>query len=536
MLGGLLSAGAQAHTSSVGYENAGPGAVTFWYGTYHSGVSATEGSLLVTGTGGYSSTVPFTLLVGTKPTGLIDGTTNFYSDGTTLVGTPNTTIVNWQGATFTGLTPDSYTFTYQPIGNPSSTWAPIDNVILSSSVTLTSADLGGGLFSPNANTRSSGAAQVLDSLVGSASGELATALAALAALSPDQQAVALQHIAPQTNRALSLASAQTVNGALDTVQIRMDAVRTTGFTPSLMDDYMSGKLMLASADSGAGLVSDDTPLTRGVWGKLFGSEARQGANGGFAGYKANTYGLSVGTDTLVNNNWVLGAAFTFADTDVGLRDSFAGDGSDIKTYQLTGYFTRDYGKWYLEGMLAYARQKFDSVRNTTISGIAQSSFNGDQLATRLTAGMPWAANDKVTLTPSAGLEVNHFRQDGYTESGAGPLSMVVNEQSATRVRSVLGGKVASKFALSGGAVLKPSVHAYWRHEFKNGGVNTTSTFTGGGATFLTPGQKLARNTLNIGGSLVYEKSETFSLSLQLDGERAPHYGSASGQIVGLWRF
>lgn len=531
-----MSTGIQAHTSSVGYESAGPGSATFWYGTYHSGVSATEGSLQVTGAGGYSATVSFTLLVSAKPTGLVDGTTNFYSDGSTLVGTYGGTIYSWQGATFTGLTPDTYTFTYQPISDPSATWEPIDSVILSSSVVLTSADLGGGLFSPNANHRSSGAAAVLDSLAGSASGDLATALTALSALSAEQQAVALQHIAPQTNRALSLASAQTVNGALDTVQIRLEAVRTSGFESTLMDDFLSGKVMLASMDSGAGLVSDDAPLTHGVWGKVFGSEARQGANGGFAGYKANTYGLSLGTDTLVNNNWVLGAAFTFANTDVGLRDNFAGDGSDIKTYQLTGYFTRDFGKWYLEGMLAYARQEFDSVRNTTISGVAQSSFNGDQWATRVTAGRPWAANDKVTLTPSVGLEVNHYQQDGYTESGAGPLSMVVNEQSATRVRSVLGGKVSSKFAMSDGAVLKPSVHAFWRHEFKNGGVNTTSTFTGGGATFLTPGQKLARNTLNIGGSLVYEKSKTFSLSLQLDGERAPHYGSASGQIVGLWRF
>lgn len=548
VLGGLLSTGVQAHTSSVGYENAGPGSVTFWYGTYHSPAeaTATEGSLLVTGTGGYSVTVPFNLLVYTKPSGLIDGTNNFYSNGTTLVGTYGGTILAWQGTTFTGLEEGTYTFTYQAIDDPSSTWDPGSDgsngsppsPIRTSSVTLSSSDVGGGggLYSPNANNRSSGAAAVLDSLVSSASGELATALTALSALSADQQAVALQHIAPQTNRALSQASAQTVSGALDTVQVRMDAVRTSGFTPSLMDDYLSGKLMVASSDSGAGLVSDDTPLTHGVWGKVFGSEARQGAHGGFAGYKANTYGLSLGTDTLVNNKWVLGAAFTFADTDVGLRDGFTGDGSDIKTYQVTGYFTRDFGPWYLEGMLAYARQQFDSVRNTTISGVAQGSFNGDQWATRLAAGRPWAVNDKVTLTPTVGLEVNHYQQDGYTETGAGPLSMTVDEQSATRVRSVVGGKVASRFALDGGAILKPSVHVFWRHEFKNSGIDTTSTFTGGGASFLTPGQKLARNTLNIGGSLVYEKSKTFSLSLQVDGERAPHYGAASAQVVGLWRF
>ncbi|MGH6647841.1 autotransporter outer membrane beta-barrel domain-containing protein [Aquabacterium sp.] len=542
VLGSLLSAGVQAHTSSVGYESAGPGSVTFWYGTYHSSAeaTATEGSLLVTGGGGYSVTVPFTLLVYAKPSGLIDGTNNFYTNGTTLIGTYSGTILAWQGTTFTGLAEGTYTFTYVPINNPSATWNPggTNSPIRSSSVTLTSADVGGGsgLFSPNANTRSSGAAGVLDSLAGSATGELGAAIAALAALPASQQAAVLQHIAPQTNRALGAASAQTVSGALDTVQVRMDAVRTQGFVTSLMEDMLQGQVMLASADSGAGLVTDDAPRTRGVWGKVFGSEARQGLNGGYAGYQANTYGLSLGADTLVNNQWVLGGAFTYASTDVALRDSFAGDGSDIKSYQLTGYATRDFGPWYLEGMLAYARQDFNSVRNTVVSGIAQGDFKGDQWAARLSAGKPWAVSDKVTLTPSVGLEANRFQQDGYTETGGGPLSLNVDEQSATRVRSVLGVKAATRFDLTGGAVLTPAVHAFWRHEFKRGGVDTTSTFTGGGASFLTPGQKLARNTLNIGGSLVYEKSKTFSLSLQIDGERSPHYGAASAQVVGLWRF
>jgi fibronectin-binding autotransporter adhesin len=160
LIGSLALPNGYAHTTSVGYENAGPGSVTFWYGTYHNPTSYTEGSLLVVGTHGYSSTVTFTTLVSAKPTGLIDGTTNFYSDGTALTGTPTTTIENWQGATFTGLSPDTYTFTYQPISSPTSTWRPTDSVILSSSVTLTATDLGGGLYVPRSNHITGGAATV----------------------------------------------------------------------------------------------------------------------------------------------------------------------------------------------------------------------------------------------------------------------------------------------------------------------------------------------------------------------------------------
>lgn len=134
---------AQAHTTSVGYENAGPGAITFWYGTYHVGTNFTEGSFSLVGQDvTYNSTVTFSTVTSVRPTGLIDGTTNFYSDGTQLIGTANRVIASWQGVSFTNLSAGTYVFTYIPIGMPTSTWQPIDNVILSSQVTLSAADLG----------------------------------------------------------------------------------------------------------------------------------------------------------------------------------------------------------------------------------------------------------------------------------------------------------------------------------------------------------------------------------------------------------
>lgn len=140
----LPFAQAHAHTNSVGYENAGPGAITFWYGTWHNHTAFTEGSFRLLGQNvTYDITVPFTNLVSTKPAGLIDGTTNFYSNGTALVGVnAGQPVYVWQGVSFTGLQAGTYTFTYVPIAQPTQTWQPMDNVILSSQVTLTAADLG----------------------------------------------------------------------------------------------------------------------------------------------------------------------------------------------------------------------------------------------------------------------------------------------------------------------------------------------------------------------------------------------------------
>ena len=130
-----------AHTTSVGYEVLPSNTVEVWYGPYHN-TGFTEGSLSFTSTNGYSATVAFTDLVSAKPTGLVDGTTNFFTDGNSLIGTANRTINTWQGVRFSNLSAGTYTFTYLPIAQPTSDWQPIDNVIRSGSFVITTQQLG----------------------------------------------------------------------------------------------------------------------------------------------------------------------------------------------------------------------------------------------------------------------------------------------------------------------------------------------------------------------------------------------------------
>ena len=137
-----------AHTNSIGYVGDGSGGVTFWYGNWHPGTTFNEGTLTLQGINGTNfsaTTVNWTLLSGTRPDGLIDGTNYFTSDGTQLVpyGSNSQVSSTWQGVTFTGLGAGDYQFTYNAAGSPTANWMPMDNVILSSTVTLTAAALSG---------------------------------------------------------------------------------------------------------------------------------------------------------------------------------------------------------------------------------------------------------------------------------------------------------------------------------------------------------------------------------------------------------
>jgi hypothetical protein len=137
-----------AHTNSIGYVGDGNGGVTFWYGNWHPGTTFTEGSMTLQGVNGNAfapTTVNWTLIQNTMPSGLIPGTNYYTSNGVSLVpyNTNIQTSYTWQGVSFTGLSAGDYQFTYNPIAQPTANWAPMDSLIRSSTVTITAAALSG---------------------------------------------------------------------------------------------------------------------------------------------------------------------------------------------------------------------------------------------------------------------------------------------------------------------------------------------------------------------------------------------------------
>jgi hypothetical protein len=159
----LVSA-AGAHTMTIGYANAGPGSVTFWFGSWHDLVPPLfEGSMQLEGvapTVFAPTVVNFTLSAGcnpgvancpNKPAGLVDGTTNFYSCASPPVGQTlcasdvdgNGPVNKWQGVTFNNLQAGTYRFTYLPIANPSADWRPDNEAVRTNVVTLSGSIVSG---------------------------------------------------------------------------------------------------------------------------------------------------------------------------------------------------------------------------------------------------------------------------------------------------------------------------------------------------------------------------------------------------------
>jgi outer membrane autotransporter protein len=244
----------------------------------------------------------------------------------------------------------------------------------------------------------------------------------------------------------------------------------------------------------------------------------------------------LGTDRMLDNGLVMGVALAYAKTGVDMNDFRNGDNADIKTYQVTGYFAKAFERWFLQGMLSYAYQDYETKRNTHLTGVARGDFNGNMLGTRLVAGVPFQLTEVVTLTPSLGIEAHRINQDGFTEKGAGVLSLNVGSSNADRVRSLLGLELGMLHVLADGSRLRPAIKANWRHDFIRDGMNTTSSFIGGGSAFESVGQKVNQDVYGISARLNWEKTDRIGLAVEVGSEQGDGYDAVNAQLTGTYRF
>lgn len=136
---------ASAHAVAIGYTpGALAGTVNLWLGSYHydgqGDGNDVEGSANLTGAmTGINLTTPFTAAFATgTPSGMPTSADTLFSSGYSF-----SSINSWEVATVTGLSADTYTFTYVAAASPTLHWYPKAD-LSHIQLTLTASDVSGG--------------------------------------------------------------------------------------------------------------------------------------------------------------------------------------------------------------------------------------------------------------------------------------------------------------------------------------------------------------------------------------------------------
>ena len=250
----------------------------------------------------------------------------------------------------------------------------------------------------------------------------------------------------------------------------------------------AGRIIQSRLAANQGLsFGDEVQPDRQMWVKPFGSWTDQDDADGAIGYDADTYGVVFGADTEIGSSFRLGAAFAYSASDVDSNSSVAPQNADIDTYQFAFY-----GSYSIDAITEINFQadigtsSYDGVRTISFDSFstrANSDFDSTNYHLGVGLGRDIKIDDKNTFTPSVRADYTAIDTDSYTETGAGSLGLRVEGETYDELIFAVDGKINHELndtvSLTGNLGL--GLDAI------NDQGSITSSFVGGGGTFVTDG-------------------------------------------------
>jgi outer membrane lipase/esterase len=383
--------------------------------------------------------------------------------------------------------------------------------------------------------------QYMDSILPIASGDLSKVLGEFQNLSGSQFNKAFSSLSPDSYNNSTRTSYLVTRQFTNTLQKRMNTLRISLGTYGPQPRTESKKEPLRLAYNGGNIGDllearerEEAERRWGLWIDGFGQWGEQDQETGFTGFDYSVNGGALGLDYLVQDKFIFGAGFGYSFSDIDLGDSQgAGDIDSVFGSLYGSYFTE---RAYVESVLSYGRQSYDNMRNLVIGSIQRQAFSehdGDLFSAYLGGGYYFPVRD-WRWGPFGSLQYTYLEEDGFQETGAGSLNLMVGNRSTDNLISRLGLRVGRVFRTKS-VDLVPELSLAWLYDFDIDDEVISSSIAGApGIWFSVPGQPVDRNGAVIGASITLISGSGFRASLRYSGEfRDSYMGHA---LMGELRF
>lgn len=306
-----------------------------------------------------------------------------------------------------------------------------------------------------------------------------------------QLAEAMQQLTGEEQVSKGRLATETSNGQFANIGMRLDAIRAGA----------------RSTAGGVNLAMNGTPVVGGNageegdglgWGWFlngaygFGDrDSTQRENE----YDFDSYGATLGFDYMFASGLVAGIAAGYADYEVdfdraasplagnSLTTTVSGGGFELDGYSLSGYLIGNIGRFYVDGLVSYGSNDYETERVVRYQGSADGSGRGknlnidrtmtgktdsDTLGLGISTGTSFELGG-FDLGVDLGLSYLDITVDDYTEQDSainGGLNLAYGDQDIESLVSTVGAQLTRTYSSSSG-VFVPYARADWHHEFEN---------------------------------------------------------------------
>ncbi|MFZ5779060.1 MAG: autotransporter outer membrane beta-barrel domain-containing protein [Pseudomonadota bacterium] len=370
-----------------------------------------------------------------------------------------------------------------------------------------------GAFSLAAQTNNEYAvASVIDQVQAAATGDFGAVMDALANLSAQQAAAALNTISGQPYADFGTTNVTNAALFMNTLSQQMVAARNGGAT---------GERVALGQACDIQACDDTRPLS--AWFSALGGLGSVQGDGTTSTLTYTIGGAANGMDYRIDAHWLAGLGVGYAHGTQWVN-SFLGQGwTDSVSVAAYGSFTQ--AGFYADALAGYAFLSNQMQRQIAIPGLQMRTASGttgaNQLLAQVESGYRFGVSKTASVTPFARLQASSTSQNAFTESGAGSLNLNVSRQTTNSLRTVLGAEAAATLPLGSERALRVTFRLGWQHEHANNGRPVTASLAGAPANpFTVYGAMPQRDSVIVGFSAATNLAAATALYLRYDGERA----------------
>lgn len=278
---------------------------------------------------------------------------------------------------------------------------------------------------------------------------------------------------------------------------------------SVQNQVMSlaaGRMSGASVGRSGG---DLTSADYGLWVQGLYNHSKY--NGKFSG---DTWGISVGADTLIDGKYTLGIGYAYNDTDV---DSNSRD-TGIESNSLFLYGQYKPNEWYVNAALNYTMANYDESADP-YGFKRKTEYDVDSFGGQIMTGYDFASG----FTPEVGMRYLHISQDAY-QSWLGEVDALDTDY----LTGVAGVKYAFEIESASELKFRPELRAAATYDFMSDAAVATVNAPGN-VSYVIDADRLSRfgGEFGIGLAAQYRGLE---VSLNYDLDLHEDYTSQTGML------
>ncbi len=270
----------------------------------------------------------------------------------------------------------------------------------------------------------------------------------------------------------------------------------------------------------------------GIWLQPFYAEAKQKMKNGVSGYKLKTGGGIVGFDYQINDNSLVGIAYSRFEANAHYKDNKSGDKAStvVNMFSLYGmhYLTTS---WFVEGAVSHGFGKIKNNEGRVIlSGKERAigKYTATTYTGQLITGYHYPLAPNIELTPIAGVRYTKFRDGGYQEKGTTYQNLTVKKKSYEKIELLGGIKLSTIVALEQ-TILIPTFHALVNYDIRGKSPKIDARLNGIDSLLPTKSFKPAKTFFNVGVGLT-AKCNTMEYGIQYSAIMASKYMGHQGSV------